>query len=501
VSAGIAYLVGAGPGDPGLITVRGMACLRAAEVVLYDDLSHPDLVEETPSSCERIYVGKRAGFKAKSQEETNALLVEHVSQGKRVVRLKGGDPYVFGRGGEEATTLMEAGLDFEVVPGVTSGFAAPAYAGIPVTHRGVSAQVTLVTGHEDQTKPNSQVDWEALGRAGGTIVVYMGVGKREQYARLLMAGGLGSDTPVAAITWGTRPEQRVARGTLGSLHELDIVNPAAIVIGAVAGMELDWFSGKALAGQAIAVTRTREQSSELVRLLRESGAEVLEIPTIEIRAPESWTPVDELIGQIDRFNWLAFASPNSVDRFLGRLIGKKGDVRGVGNVKIATVGPATAERVSAYGLATDLIPENHKAEGLVDALLEALTVGDQVLYPRAEAGREVLPERIREAGYSLEDCVVYRTVKPDSVPQIALDRFKDGRITLLTFASSSAVLHFDELMRAEGLGGTVHGIPAASIGPTTTKTATELGYSVRVQAPEDQVTIQGLVDSILGYLK
>jgi uroporphyrinogen III methyltransferase / synthase len=501
VSEGKAYLVGAGPGDSGLITVRGLDCLKSADVVLYDDLSHPDLVEEVPADCERIYVGKRAGFKAKTQEETNDLLVEHVRAGKRAVRLKGGDPYVFGRGGEEAIALAEAGLPFEVVPGVTSGFAAPAYAGIPVTHRGVATQVTLVTGHEDPTKPNTQVKWEALGQAGGTIVVYMGVGKREQYAKRLMAGGLDADTPVAMIQWGTRPEQRVARGTLEKLHELDIANPAAIVIGKVAGMHLDWFTARPLAGQTIAVTRTREQASELVRLLRDAGAEVLEIPTIEIRDPDSWEDVDAAISSLSTFQWVAFASPNSVDRFMGRLKEITADIRAFGGARIAAVGPATADRIRAFGLPVDVIPENHRAEGLAEALSEKVGGDDRVLYPRAEKGREVVPDRLRAEGAEVVECVVYRTERPESVPQVALDRFKENRVTLVTFTSSSTVQHFSDLMTAEGLGDSVKGIPVASIGPTTTQTAKELGFQLCAEASGDDISVRGLVAAVLAYVE
>ncbi len=497
---GKAYLVGAGPGDPGLITVKGLECLRGAEVVLYDDLSHPDLVEEVPETCERIYVGKRAGLKAKPQEETNDLLVDRVKQGKRTVRLKGGDPYVFGRGGEEAMALIAADLPFEVVPGVTSGFAAPAYAGIPVTHRGVSPQVTLVTGHEDPTKPNTQVNWEALGKAGGTIVVYMGVCRRESYAKRLIAGGLSADTPVAAIQWGTRPEQRAVRGTLATLQELDVANPAAIVIGKVAGMQLDWFSAGPLAGQTVAVTRTREQASELVRLLRDAGAEVLEIPTIEIQDPASWDEVDRQIKAVDSHDWLVFASPNSVDKFLGRLLILREDVRSLGRIKIASIGPATSERLRAFGLRAELTPEDHRAEGLAEALLHALSVGDRVLYPRAEAGRDTIPEQLRKGGFEVVESVVYRTRRPASVPQVALGRFREGRVTMVTFTSSSTVRHFDELMAVEGLTDAVRAIPAASIGPTTSNTARELGYDLCAEAPPGNISVKGLVGSILAYV-
>jgi uroporphyrinogen III methyltransferase/synthase len=498
--SGKAYLVGAGPGDPGLITVRGMDCLRNAEVVLYDDLTHPDLVDEVLASCERIYVGKRSGFKSKTQEETNDLIIDRVRQGMQTVRLKGGDPYVFGRGGEEALALIDAELPFEVVPGVTSGFAAPAYAGIPVTHRGVSTQVTLVTGHEDPTKPDAQVDWEALGKVGGTIVVYMGIGKRKLYADRLIAGGLHGDTPVAAIQWGTRPEQKSVRGTLATLHELDVANPAAIVIGQVAGMHLDWFTSRPLAGKTIVVTRTRDQASEMVRLLRDAGAEVLEIPTIEICDPESWDTVDKAIDNVASFQWLAFASPNSVDRFITRFLKRRGDIRVLSGIKIATIGPATTKRVEAYYLCADVTPENHLAEGLAAALIEETSAADRVLYPRAEGGRDVVPDALSESGIEVVDVVVYRTTKPSTTPQVAIDRFREVRVDLVTFTSSSTVRHFDELMADAGLSDEAKCIPSASIGPTTSATIEDLGYNLAVQSPADDISVDALVTEILKYV-
>lgn len=494
---GIVYLVGAGPGDPRLITVRGLDCLSHAEVLFYDDLAHPDLVEKVPADCERIYVGKRAGFQAMGQEETNQLLVDYAKKGKGVVRLKGGDPFVFGRGGEEAIALIEAGVPFEVVPGITSGFAAPAYAGIPVTHRGLSTQVTLVTGHEDTTKREGKVDWRALAKAGGTLVVYMGVGNRQDYGKLLIEGGRDPQTPVAAIQWGTRPEQHVVRGTLATLADLDVSNPAAIVIGDVAGLDLAWFSSRPLAGRTIMVTRTREQASALVAELRDAGAEVLEVPTIEIVDPEDWGPVDEAIVRLDTFDWLLFASPNGVNRFLERVLKRTGDIRSVGKARFAAIGPATAGAVRAFGLAVDLVPERHASEGMAGALRDVPGVESaRFLIPRPEVARSEAPNALRELGASVEEVVVYRTVPPRHLSRMALDRLDGETVDLVTFTSSSTVTHFVDLVGACLGPDRLKRIAAASIGPTTTETARKHGLYVKIEAPDDDLSIRGLIGAI-----
>ncbi len=500
MSVGRVSLVGAGPGDPGLITLRGLACLEAAEVLLYDDLAHPDLVEYVGRECERIYVGKRSGFKAKSQEETNQLLVDHAREGRHVVRLKGGDPYVFGRGGEEALFLQAEGIPFEVVPGITSGFAAPAYAGIPVTHRGVATQVTLVTGHEDPTKPDAQVDWRALGAAGGTLVIYMGVGKRAEYVPLLIEGGASPETPVATVQWGTRSEQNVARGALQDLPMLDVQNPAVIVIGQVAAFDLAWLEEKALTGKTIVVTRTREQSSVLVKALRDRGAEVLELPTIEVVDPIDWGPADNAIDRIKTFSWLLFASPNGVRRFLDRVLIRLGDIRKIGCVKIAAIGPSTAKTVGEYGLDVDLVPDHHVAGGLGASLAGLPGVEAQrILIPRPEVARSEAPELLRSAGVAVEEVVVYRTVKPETVSPVALERLSAGTVDMVTFTSSSTARHFHDLLDRKLLERVRAQTVAASIGPTTTATARECGFSVVVEAPENDISIDGLIGAIHKY--
>jgi uroporphyrinogen III methyltransferase/synthase len=502
MSVGKVSLVGAGPGDPGLITVRGQACLEAAEVLLYDDLAHPDLADRVGPDCERIYVGKRAGFRAKTQNETNQLLVDYARAGRRVVRLKGGDPYVFGRGGEEALVLQAEGIPFEVVPGITSGFAGPAYAGIPVTHRGVATQVTLVTGHEDPAKPDAQVNWRALGAAGGTLVVYMGVGKRAEYVPLLVEGGASPETPVAAVRWGTRPEQHVVRGVLQDLPSLDIQNPAAIVIGEVAAMDLAWFEKGSLSGKCIVVTRTREQSSVLSRALRDAGAEVLEVPTIEIVDPIDWEPADDAIGRLDTFTWLMFASPNGVNRFIDRVLARTGDIRHIGDARIAAIGPATGDAVRSYGLNVDLVPDHHAAGGLGEALAALPNVSsERILLPRPEVARSEAPEMLRAAGAVVEEIVVYRTVKPSSISAVAMDRLAAGTVDMVTFTSSSTARHFRDLLCPDLLKRVQSKTVAGSIGPTTSATARECGFKVVAEALDEDVSVMGLVGAIHRYYK
>lgn len=433
---GIAFLVGAGPGDPGLLTVRGLRCLQEAEVALYDDLASDTLLSHLPVDCERIYVGKRSGFKAFEQEEINALLVEKVQAGRRVVRLKGGDPFVFGRGGEEALALMAAGERFEIVPGISSSLAAPAYAGIPVTHRGVASAFTVVTGHEDPSKASSDLDWDALAKVGGTIVVLMGVGKRGDIARRLMSAGRPADTPVAAVRWGTRSSQRTVRGTLGELEALPIESPSAIVIGGVAGMELAWFERRPLLGLKVAVTRTRQQASRLLVALTDLGAEALEVPTIEIRDPADWAPVDAAIEVLGTYDWVIFSSPNGVDRFLSRLTGTGRDARSFHGTRIGAIGPATAEKLLSYGLKADLQPRRHKGEGLAEAFLsEGSVKGQRFLLPKPEGGREELSDALRTDGATVEEVVTYRTVKPERLSDGILEQL-DG-VDFVTFTSSS----------------------------------------------------------------
>ncbi len=496
------FLVGAGPGDPGLLTVKGLRCIQQAEVIFYDDLANSDLLGEAPDVCEMVYVGKRAGFRARSQEETCALLVEHARSGKIVVRLKGGDPFVFGRGGEEADTLQMAEVPFEVVPGITSAIAAPAYAGIPVTHRGVSTHVTIVTGHEDPEKGRSDIDWTALARTGGTLVVLMGAGGRAEIARKLIAGGRPPDTPIAAVRWGTRPTQVTVRGRLDELGELEIAAPSAIVIGGVAALDFSWFESLPLFGVCIVVTRTREQASELVSRLRQLGADVLELPTIKIVDPDDWGSVDRAVDQLGEFDWLIFTSSNAVERLFARMQSLGTDTRALAGVQIAAIGPGTAARVRSCYLRVDLCPARHTAEGLLEAFRhEGGLEGARFLIPRPEVARDILTNGLQDVGAEVHEAVVYRTTTPDRLPDGALERLETGEIDLITFASSSSVRNFVTLVGEERLHAMREGLEAASIGPVTTRTAESLGLRIVAEPSEDEVSIPGMVKAVVEHFQ
>jgi uroporphyrinogen III methyltransferase/synthase len=481
------YLVGAGPGDPGLITVRGAELLRRADVVVYDRLAHPALLDLAPATAERVDVGKAPGRVAMDQDDINATLVAHGLAGRLVVRLKGGDPFVFGRGGEEAEALIDAGVPFEVVPGITSAIAAPAYAGIPVTHRGLSTHVTIVTGHEDPTKGTTDTDWPALARAGGTLVILMGAGRLETLVDLLMANGRAPDTPVAAVRWGTRADQSTTRATLGTITALGVASPSAIVVGPVAALDLAWFEARPLFGRCIVVTRAREQASGLRARLEELGAEVVELPTIAIE------PLPIELPDLTTIAWLVFTSVNGVEGFFTRGLGPRGlDARALATVSIAAIGPGTATALAAHGVVPDLVPERFVAESLLAAFPPAHS-GDRVLLARAEQARDVLPEGLTRLGYAVDVLPVYRTVtaEPDAAD---LARVRDGVVDAITFTSSSTVTNFCDLV-----GAVPDPAPAVvCIGPVTSATARSRGITVTTVA--DPHTIDGLVAALLTTL-
>ncbi len=502
---GIVYLVGAGPGDPRLLTLRGRECLERADVVLYDYLANPALLDFAPARAERIYVGRRGRGHYQKQEEINRLLIEKVRAGKTVVRLKGGDPFVFGRGGEEAEAVAGAGLPFEVVPGVTSAVAAPAYAGIPVTHRTLASTVTFVTGHEDPTKGEEALEWPRLATAHGTLVFLMGVKNLPAIVANLLREGKPSDTPAAVIRWGTKAGQRTVIGTLETIAakaaEAQIEPPSVIVIGEVVRLreQLNWFETKPLFGRRVLVTRAREQAAELSRLLVEQGAEPVECPTIRIVPPDSWAELDKAIAGLSQYQWLVFTSVNGVKPFMDRLRHRKLDGRAVAGLRLCCIGPRTAEALAEYGLRADLMPSEYQAEGLVEAMKAAGVKGQRVLIPRAAVARELLPEQLRELGAEVHVVTAYRTV----LPEVETDRVKDllrkQALHVLTFASSSTVRNFcglfsgrDEMRRLTA------GLVVACIGPITAKTAAEEGLSVTVTAHEN--TIPALVEAIVQHL-
>ncbi len=500
------YLVGSGPGDPGLFTLKGVRCMQEADAVVYDRLAPGALLGYARPEAEKIYVGKKPGNPTMSQEEINELLIEKGRAGMTVVRLKGGDPYIFGRGGEEALALQEAGLPFEVVPGVTSGVAAPAYAGIPVTHRNVATSVTFVTGHEDPTKGSQDVDWAKLANGADTLVLYMGVGRLEEISTELIEAGRDPDTPVACVRWGTVPEQRTITGTLEDIAdrvaEAGLKPPAIIVVGDVVALRekgLDWYERRPLFGRRVVVTRARAQAGELSGELEKLGAEVHEFPTIEIGPPEDFGPLDAAIRDLDSFGLIVFTSVNGVEAFLKRLQHHGLDLRAVPrDAKVAAIGPATAERIERAGLRVDVVPEEYRAEALIEALGAHPLAGERVLIPRAKVAREILPEKLREAGAEVVVPPAYESVPSSEGKEELSLRLQTGEIDCVTFTASSTVENFVGAFGAEEAARLLSETRVACIGPITADTARKHG--LRVDAVAREYTIPGLVEAVTGLL-
>lgn len=496
---GICYLAGAGPGDVGLVTLRVRECLEQADVIVYDYLCNPQLLTWAPPEAEVIYAGKKAGSHSMPQEEINRLLVERTSAGKRVVRLKGGDPFLFGRGGEEALALAEAGLPFEILPGVSSAIAGPAYAGIPVTHRESSSQLTIFTGHEDPTKGQSAIDYAALARMGGTKVMLMGVERMEQVAESLMQHGAAANTPVALIRWATTGAQHTIRGCLENIgrivQESGFKAPAVAVFGDVVSLRdrLDWFETRPLFGKRIVVTRTRRQAGALSAALRVLGADVMEIPTIRIEPPENILEFGQLVQDAHQYDWLVFTSPNGVDAFFDLFYRIYDDAREIGGVRIAAIGPATAQRVRDYRFKVDLQPEKYVAEEVIREFEKMGSIENlRILLARAADARDVLPKRLTQLGAIVDEGFAYRTVPETVDPAGNVARFKAEGADMVTFTSSSTVENFlaMKLPLPERLA-------TASIGPITSKTIREHGLRVDVEARTHDVP--GLVRAILRY--
>lgn len=507
------YLVGAGPGDPGLITVRGRELLGRAEVVIYDYLASRRLLQYVPASAELIYAGKKGGSKhTHTQEEINQMLVDRAKSGKTVVRLKGGDPFIFGRGGEEVEELFKSGLAFEVVPGVTSATAAATYAGIPITHRRFTATVAFVTGHEDPTKPGSNVAWDKLATGVGTLVIYMGIKNLPSITEKLIRYGRGPETPVAVVRWASTPEQRTVVGTLATIadvvREADIRPPALVVVGEVVSLRdtINWFEKRPLFRKKVLVTRTREQASELVHRLEELGAECREYATIAILPMESYAELDRELARIDRFDWLVFTSINAVKYFFARLFELGQDARALSGVKIAVVGRTTGEVLAGYGLRADLVPLEFTGDGLAEALVREGMDGKKILIPRALKARESLPETVRSAGAEVAVVPVYRNVVPvdsdeENTGPAALRReLEEGDIDVVTFTSSSTVTNFVQMLAPadqDDLRRIMAGVTVVAIGPLTARTVEKNGLTVDVQ-PADY-TIPKMVDSIVAH--
>ena len=500
---GFVSLVGAGPGDPGLLTLRGAEALSEADVVVYDYLANPVLLEHAPKDAERIYVGKKAGSHTRTQDEINALLVEQARSGRRVVRLKGGDPFVFGRGGEEALALVEAGVAFEVVPGVSSAVAAPAYAGIPVTHRGLSTSFAVITGHEDPQKKALGINWPHLAHGVDTLIFLMGVGNLPEIVAQLVAHGRPADTPAALVRWGTRPEQETVSGTLADIVEraraAGLKPPAVTVVGEVAGLreQLRWFEARPLFGQRVLVTRTRQQASVLSRRLRALGADPVDLPTIEIAPPADWAPFDRAIAELPApgFDWIVFTSANGVDAFFERLAWAGRDARALAGARLAAIGPATAASLALHGVRADCVPDEYIAEAVGEALGDV--TGRRIMLPRADIARKALPDMLRAGGATVVEVDAYRTIQP------AIDRDDLAAllscVTVATFTSSSTVHNLASMARAAGLRlpAALTGATVACIGPVTADTARDEGLTVDIVAEE--YTIDGLIQAIVGH--
>ena len=497
------YLVGAGPGDPGLITVKGKECIQSADVIIYDYLASPALLKYARESAERIYVGKKGGDHTLSQDQINALIVEKAKSGGIVCRLKGGDPYIFGRGGEEAEVLFKAGISFEIVPGVTSAIAAAAYAGIPLTHRKLTSTLAFVTGHEDPDKEETGINWSSLAAGIGTLVFFMGVKNLPNITKNLTDHGKSPDTPVALIRWGTTPGQKTVTGTLGTIDAkakaAGMKAPAIIVVGDVVNLRksLKWFEDRPLLGKRIVVTRARQQASDLVQLLSEMGAECLEYPTIQIMWPKDPRPLKQAVENLTAYDWLVFTSVNGVIYFFEHLFAAGKDVRALGRMQTAAIGPATAERLLSFGLTSDIVPETYRAESVVKAFEKVKLNGKKILLPRAREARPILPQELTKMGATVDEIPAYETLIAGENKDELVQNLKDHRIDLITFTSSSTVKNFKAILPTKSFSEMIQGPTIASIGPITTETAKELGFDVHITA--ETYTIPGLVEAILKY--
>jgi uroporphyrinogen III methyltransferase / synthase len=498
---GMVYLVGAGPGDAGLMTLRGAELLARADVVVYDALVNGDLLRLAPSGAEFIYAGKRSGNHAIPQEELNQLLVEKARAGLYVVRLKGGDPYVFGRGGEEAEELSAAGIPFEVVPGISSIIAGPNYAGIPLTHRDHCSSFSVITGHEDPAKEDLDVDWAQVAKAPGTKVVLMGVTRIGKIADALMANGMKATTPVAVIRWATTGRQQSVFGTLKTIAEVvasaKFVPPAIIVIGDVVKMrgKLNWFEKRSLFGRRIVVTRTRKQTSQLSRQLLERGADVLEIPVIRTMPPTERQAIADVLLELNAYDWLIFTSPNGVDAFFEYFFKAFDDLRDIGGVRIAAVGPATAAKIREQRLKVDLTPDEYTAAKIAGALAKYESIENlKILLLRAEVANKDLPKKLEELGAIVDDVAVYKTEPETEDRNGAAARLLEDGADWITFTSSSTVDNFNARFDLKQLAGRWPQLKLASIGPETSKAIAALDLKPAVEAKEH--TIEGLVKAL-----
>jgi len=497
---GKVYIVGAGPGDTGLMTLKGIDCLREADVVIYDYLVSKDLLKYAKSDARFIYAGKQGGAHTLSQWQINDLLVKEAKAGNVVARLKGGDPFIFGRGGEEAEKLVANKISFEIVPGVTSAIAVPAYAGIPLTHRGLTSTVAFVTGHEDPTKEKSDINWSALSRIG-TLVFLMGVKNIEKIVRELKDNGRSPKTPAALIRWGTTPRQKILEGTLADIVNLakdrKFVPPAILIVGEVVALRdrLQWFDSKPLFGKGVVITRPEKQADDLAQLLIKEGATPIHFPTIKIVPPLSWRELDAAIKNLEVYDWLIFTSANGVAYFFERLFAKKKEIRDLKGIRICCIGPATAQQVANRGIKVDLVPKKFISEGILESFARTNLKGKKILLARAAEARDVLPEGLKKLGASVDVATAYVTVNSGKKKNELEELFKENQVDVITFTSSSTVYNFNKIA---GSGFKLPGgVKIACIGPVTAAAAKKAGFPVDIH--QEEYTMEGLVGALINY--
>ncbi|WP_436243200.1 uroporphyrinogen-III C-methyltransferase [Paenibacillus sp. LjRoot56] len=507
VNKGRVFLVGAGPGDPKLISVRGMEAIQRADVIVYDRLANPRLLKHRRPEAELIFVGKLPDKHILKQEEINQLLVDLALQGKIVTRLKGGDPSVFGRVGEEAELLADNGITYDIIPGITSSIAVPAYAGIPVTHRDFTSSVAIVTGHEYPNKTYSSLNWEHLAKAIGTMVFLMGVANLEQICRELIRCGKPPEMPVALVRWGTWADQATITGTLADItekvREANFKSPAVIIVGEVVKLreKLAWMEKKPLFGKRVLVTRARSQASELVDLIDDLGGEPVEFPVIRLQPPsrqEARQALDLALERLQEFDWIVLTSANGVEFFFRRLRELGIDVRRMGNARIAAVGPKTAEALAERGIIADVLPAKYHGEGILDAIQGDLNAGQKVLLPTADLAREYLPSKLKELGLEVTEVDVYENVLTTDDGEEIIHLLQNQSIHIITFTSSSTVTNLLEALKQLGMEdplSLLQGVEIAVIGPKTAETVLQAGLSITYTAEE--ATVASLVQSMI----
>ena len=505
-SKGKVFLTGAGPGDPELLTLKAKRCIETADVVIYDYLANEKFLAYAPAHAEIIYVGKKGSNHTMKQADINQLIIDKALKGKNVVRLKGGDPFIFGRGGEEAEELVKAGVAFEVIPGISSAIAVPSYAGVPLTHRNYSSMVSFITGHEDPNKSESSICWRSLGQGTGTLVFLMGVENIEKISEKLIASGRSPDTPAIVIRQGTTTGQKAVSGKLSSIAELTkqskIGAPAIIVVGEVVQLRntLNWFEDKPLFGKKVIVTRAREQASDLLRLLEEAGADCIEFPTIEITPLDNYDSLDRAFEKLAAYNWIIFTSVNGVKIFFKKLEEHGWDSRKLCGVKIAAIGSKTAFELKTFGINPDLVPNEYRAESIITELMKGGPVkGLSFLIPRAETAREILPAELEKMGASVDVVPIYRTIRPSADIGKIKKMLTEGEVDIITFTSSSTVQNFMEMFKdsSDDFHMCMKKPAIMCIGPITADTASKAGLTVK--AMPEEYTVEALVAVIIDW--